>query len=92
MTFWHLPARAIFQRSREGNTAQSSGTRHRIKIGGWRDDAKGPMHVVPGPIGRQRVHFVAPPADWLEAEIGRFLKWINRVSGEPPPLLKANGR
>ena len=41
-----------------------------FKIGGWRDDAKGLMHVVPGPIGRQRVHFVAPPADWLEAEIG----------------------
>ena len=50
------------------------------------------MHVVSGPIGRQRMHFVALPADRLEAEIGRFLKWINRVSGEPPPLLKANGR
>jgi Fic family protein len=60
----------------------------RIKVGGWRDDARGPMHVVSGPIGRQRVHFVAPPADRLEAEIGQFLEWINRASGEPP-LLKA---
>ncbi|MBV2204609.1 MAG: DUF4172 domain-containing protein, partial [Pseudomonas sp.] len=29
----------------------------RIKVGGWRDDASGPMQVVSGPIGRQRVHF-----------------------------------
>ena len=29
----------------------------RIKVGGWRDDADGPMQVVSGPIGRQRVHF-----------------------------------
>jgi len=26
----------------------------RIKVGAWRDDARGPMHVVSGPIGRQR--------------------------------------
>ncbi|BBA36946.1 filamentation induced by cAMP protein Fic [Methylocaldum marinum] len=35
----------------------------RIKVGGWRDDATGPMQVVSGPVGRQRVHFEAPPAD-----------------------------
>src|SRR5690606_14824179 len=34
----------------------------RITVGGWRDDASGPMQVVSGPIGRQRVHFEAPPA------------------------------
>lgn len=60
----------------------------RIKVGGWRDDASGPMQVVSGPISRQRVHFEAPPADRLEAETSRFLDWQN---GEPnvPPLLKA---
>jgi hypothetical protein len=31
---------------------------NRIKTGGWRDDAGGPMQVVSGPIGRQRVHSV----------------------------------
>ena len=60
----------------------------RIKVGGWRDDASGPMQVVSGPIGRQRVHFEAPPADRLESETGRFLAWANGVSNEPP-LIKA---
>jgi Fic family protein len=60
----------------------------KIKVGGWRDDASGPMQVVSGPIGRQRVHFVAPPADRLEAETSRFLDWLNGASHEPP-LLKA---
>ena len=62
--------------------------RSRIKVGGWRDDATGPMQVVSGPIGRQRVHFEAPPADRLEAETGRFLGWLNAPSNEPP-LIKA---
>lgn len=60
----------------------------KIKVGGWRDDASGSMQVVSGPIGRQRVHFEAPPADRLDAEINRFLEWLNGPSNEPP-LLKA---
>jgi Fic family protein len=60
----------------------------RIKIDGWRDDASGPMQVVSGSIGRQRVHFEAPPADRLEAETRRFFDWVNSASNEPP-LLKA---
>ena len=60
----------------------------RIKVGSWRDDANGPMQVVSGPIGRQRVHFEAPPAERLEAETSRFLDWLNDASHEPP-LIKA---
>ena len=60
----------------------------KIKVGGWRDDATGPMQVVSGPIGRQRVHFEAPPADRLETESSQFLQWLNGVSNDPP-LLKA---
>ena len=60
----------------------------RINAGSWRDDASGPMQVVSGPLGRQRVHFEAPPADQLDSEITRFLNWANRASSEPP-LLKA---
>ena len=60
----------------------------KIKVAGWRDDAGGPMQVVSGPIGRQRMHFEAPPADRLDAEVGRFLDWINAASNDPP-LLKA---
>jgi len=60
----------------------------KIKVGAWRDDAGGPMQVVSGPLGRQRVHFEAPPADRLETETKRFLDWVNAASGEPP-LIKA---
>jgi len=60
----------------------------RIKVGGWRDDTSGPMQVVSGPIGRQRVHFEAPSADRLEDETRRFLDWLNGASNEPP-LIKA---
>ena len=60
----------------------------KIKVGGWRDDASGPMQVVSGPIGRQRVHFEAPPAERLGAETSCFLDWLNDASNEPP-LIKA---
>ena len=54
----------------------------RIKVGARRDDAGGPMQVRSGPVGRERVHFQAPPADRVEAEMAAFLKWFN----EPPKL------
>lgn len=60
----------------------------KIKVGAWRDDAGGPMQVVSGPLGRQRVHFEAPPADRLATETGRFLDWVSTESGESP-LIKA---
>ena len=68
---WHA---AIFPTGRSGLQA--------ITIGGWRPDAQGPMQVVSGPVGRQRIHYQAPPADQLEAEMVRFLGWFNG----PPPL------
>ncbi len=46
------------------------------------------MQVVSGPLGRQRVHFEAPPADRLQAETSRFLEWLNGATNEAP-LLKA---
>jgi Fic family protein len=60
----------------------------RIRVGAWRDDAAGPMQVVSGPQGRRRVHYQAPPADRLEAEMERFLQWVEGSTGEHP-LLKA---
>ncbi len=60
----------------------------KIKVAGWRDDASGPMQVVSGPMGRQKVHFEAPPTERLEIETARFLNWLNGNTGEPP-LLKA---
>ncbi|ACA95725.1 MULTISPECIES: Fic family protein [Burkholderia cepacia complex] len=55
----------------------------RITVGRWRTDASGPMQVVSGPIGRQRVHFEAPPAARVPDEIGRFLAWLNAPPAEP---------
>lgn len=63
----------------------------RIAVGRWRDDAAGPMQVVSGPQGRRRIHFQAPPADVLPAEMARFITWANEphlVGGEPA-LIKA---
>jgi Fic family protein len=53
---------------------------HPVLTGAWRTDVDGPMQVVSGPVGRQRVHYVAPPASRIEIEMERFLAWF---SGKP---------
>lgn len=60
----------------------------RIMVGNWRTSEAGPMRVVSGRVGRERVHFEAPDAHRLESEMARFLGWFNA----PPttdPVLKA---
>ncbi len=49
----------------------------RIRAGAWRDDSGGPMQVVSGAIGRERVHFEAPVATRLDGEMRAFLEWFN---------------
>jgi len=49
----------------------------RIATGRWRSDSNGPMQVVSGPIGRERVHFEAPGAERLPDEMKLFLDWFN---------------
>ena len=48
----------------------------KINVGKWRDDASGPMQVVSGPVGREHVHYQAPEARLLGAEMRSFLKWF----------------
>ncbi|MEP3349365.1 MAG: Fic family protein [Marinomonas sp.] len=48
-----------------------------LKVGQWRD-SKEPMQIVSGPIGYEKVHYEAPPADQVDTEINRFLDWFNR--------------
>jgi Fic family protein len=55
----------------------SSGMRP-IAAGQWRSLDVGPMQVVSGPIGRESVHFEAPSADRLDAEMSGFLSWFNQ--------------
>jgi len=61
----------------------------RITAGGWRDDAKGPMQVVSGPMGRESVHYEAPPARLLDAEMAKFVESVNQPDSLDPVLKSA---
>ncbi len=70
---WHA---AMFPTGRSGMT--------QITVGAWRDDKNGPMQVVSGPLGHERVHYEAPEAERLEREMQAFLKWFNKdFDGDP---------
>jgi len=74
---WHA---ALFPTGRSGM--------HKITVGAWRTDENGPMKVVSGPIGREKVHFQAPGAPRLEEEMKRFLDWFESDE-RIDPVLKA---
>lgn len=61
----------------------------KIIVGGFRDDQHGPMQVVSGPSGRQRVHFEAPKAVRLNAEMKHYLAWFNQERSIDPVLKAA---
>jgi len=50
----------------------------RIEVGKWRNDAGGPMQVVSGAIGHERVHFEAPKAEFVKKEMEAFFDWFNQ--------------
>lgn len=60
---------------------------HRIRVGEWRGDE--PMRVVSGPVGRETVHFEAPPADRIAAEVRQFLAWWEESRGKVEGVLRA---
>lgn len=62
---WHA---ALFPTGRSGM--------QKIIVGAWRDDRNGPMQVVSGPVGRERVHYEAPAAARLADEMAPFLAWF----------------
>jgi Fic family protein len=61
----------------------------KIRGGTWRDDSKGPMQVVSGRVGHERVHFEAPAAHRIEKEMTLFLDWFNSDDGVDPVLRAA---
>ena len=75
---WHA---ALFPTGRAGMT--------KIRVGAWRDDASGPMQVVSGPVGRERVHYKAPAAGSVDREMRAFLAWFNKPDSVDPVLRAA---
>ena len=61
----------------------------KIVVGNWRTEESGPMQVVSGPVGRQKVHFEAPTADRLPNEMDAFLGWFYREKTSDPVLKAA---
>lgn len=74
---WHA---ALFPTGRSGL--------HKITVGGWRTVEAGPMQVVSGPIGKEKVHFEAPTAARLEKEMKVFLAWL-ATEATTDPVIKA---
>ena len=74
---WHA---ALFPTARSGMNP--------ISVGRWRDGTLGPMQVVSGPAGKERVHYEAPDAARVDFEVLRFIDWFN---SSPPvdAVLKA---
>ncbi len=58
----------------------------RIKTGAWRT---GPIEVVSGPEGREKVHFEGPKSDAVASEMKAFLTWFEGTGTGTEPLLKA---
>lgn len=62
---------------------------YKIVVGNWRNNAKDdPMQVISGGMGREKVHFQAPDADKLDAEMNQFINWFNSES-TTDPIIKA---
>jgi len=61
----------------------------RITVGAWRTKESGAMQVVSGPIGREKVHFEAPEAGRLDAEMAQFIEWFNAPTTDDPVLKAA---
>lgn len=75
---WHA---ALFPTGRSGM--------HRITVGDWRTIEAGPMQVVSGPIGHEKIHFEAPGAEKLQSEMENFLEWFENEDQSIDPVLKA---
>ncbi len=62
---------------------------NKIRVAAWRDDLDGPMQVVSGPIGREKIHYQAPPAERLADEMKKFIHWWNVSRTKMDGLLRA---
>lgn len=60
---WHA---ALFPTGRSGM--------HKIDVGRYRD---GVMQIVSGPMGKEKIHYEAPPPKVVNSEMEMFLEWFN---------------
>jgi Fic family protein len=63
---WHA---ALFPTGRSGV--------YKITVADWRQGTTGPMQVLSGALGKEKVHFQAPDAYLIETEMNRFIEWFN---------------
>ncbi len=61
---WHA---ALFPTGRSGM--------HKIDIGSYRNEV---MQIVSGPMGKEKIHFQAPPPENVQKEMDRFIDWFNK--------------
>lgn len=64
-----------------------AGGAKRVKVGCWRTHQE-PMQIISGPIGKQKVHFEAPPSSRVPHEMSRFVKWFNATGPKGKAPLK----
>ena len=60
---WHA---SLFPTGRSGMS--------KIETGSYRKEI---MQVVSGPMGKEKIHFQAPPPEQVKSEMDRFLEWLN---------------
>lgn len=58
----------------------------KLSVGMYRTDVDGPMQVVSGGVGREKVHYEAPSAEKLVQEMANFLDWFNHAQGLDPTI------
>lgn len=75
---WHS---ALFPSGRSGL--------HKLVVGNWRDNKNGPMRVISGAIGKEKVHFEAPDSSQLKKEMRLFFSWFNTEKKLDPVIKSA---
>lgn len=75
---WHF---SLFPTGRSGM--------YKILVGQWRNDSTGPMQVVSGALGKEKVHFQAPNSENIDNEMSNFLEWFN-TNENIEPVIKAS--
>lgn len=74
---WHF---SLFPTGRSGM--------YKITVGQWRNDSTGPMQVISGALGKEKVHFQAPNSNIIDKEMSLFLEWFNQ-NENIEPVIKA---